>query len=258
MKKVFVILTLLFCLVMVSFSLYYPKTEKVLLAAELVGFEIEEEEEETNNSDGTINTSLKQLGIVTYINPETNQFAALGHSLINSKEGTDIEGTCYTVQMDSSYANLEDGQNLGSVYLDENNPIGYVYLDENNPIGYVYYDSYSGVYGKIDNISGKQYMEVETANRYNIKTGKANILIRLDGENLESFEVEILAINYIDSNKNLRIKITDERLINETGGIVQGMSGTPVMQDGKLVGAINCVSIESAQDAFAIFIDKLL
>lgn len=247
MKKVFVILTLLFCLVMVSFSLYYQKTEKVLLAAELVGFKIEEEQEEASNNDGTVNTSLKKLGIVTYINPETNQFAALGHSLINSKEGTDIEGICYNVQIDSSYANLEESKNIGNIYL-----------DENQPIGYVYYDSYSGIYGKIDNISEKQYKEVETANRYSIKTGKANILIRLDGKNLESFEVEILAINYIDSNKNLRIKITDERLINETGGIVQGMSGTPVMQNGKLVGAINCVSVESAQDAFAIFIDKLL
>lgn len=247
MKKVFVILTLLFCFVMVSFSLYYPKTEKVLLAAELVGFEIEDEEQGITNSDGTINTSLKKLGIVTYINPETNQFAALGHSLINSKKGTNIEGTCYNVQMDSSYANLEDGKNLGNIYL-----------DEEQPIGYVYYDSYSGIYGKIDNISGKQYKEVETTNRYYVKTGKANILIRIDGKKLESFEVEILAINYIHSNKNLRIKITDERLINETGGIVQGMSGTPVVQNGKLVGAINCVSIESAQDAFAIFIDKLL
>lgn len=247
MKKVFVILTLLFCFVMISFSLYYPNTEKVLLAAELVGFKIKDEEQGISNSNGTVNTSLKKLGVVTYINPETNQFAALGHSLINSKKRKNIEGTCYNVQMDSTYANLEYGKNLGNIYL-----------DENQPIGYVYYDSYSGIYGKIDNISGKKYAEVETINRYHIKTGKASILIRLDGKNLESFEVEILAINYIDSNKNLRIKITDERLIKETGGIVQGMSGTPVMQNGKLIGAINCVSIENPQDAFAIFIDKLL
>lgn len=248
MKKVFVIFTLLFYFVMVGLSVYYPKTGKVLLAAELVGFEIEHKKEEINTSnEATVNTSLKNIGIVTYINAETNQFAALGHSLINSKEGVDIEGTCYNVQINSSYENSKDSKNKENIYL-----------DENNPIGHVYYDSYSGIYGKIDNLTGKQYEEIETANRYQIKKGKANILIRLDGENLESFEVEILAINYIDSNKNLRIKITDQRLINITGGIVQGMSGTPVIQDGKLVGAINCVSVESAQDAFAIFIDKLL
>ena len=83
-------------------------------------------------------------------------------------------------------------------------------------------------------------------------------LIRLDGEKLESYNVEIVAVNYLANNKNIRIKITDERLINETGGIVQGMSGTPVMQNGKLVGAINSVSVEDSKDAFAVFIDKLL
>lgn len=247
MKKAFIMLTIFFCAIMVSFSIYYKKTIKVLVAAELVGFEIKDAQENTNNSKDTVNTSLKQLGIVTYINAKTNQFAALGHSLVNNKQGADIEGTCYKVQIESSYANLEHSKNLG-----------YIYLNENQPIGNVYYDSYSGIYGKIDNISENNYQEVETCNRYNIKKGKANILIRLDGKNLQSFEVEILAINYLESNKNIRIKVTDEALLSETGGIVQGMSGTPVMQNGKLVGAINCVSIDNPQDAYAIFIDKLI
>ena len=64
--------------------------------------------------------------------------------------------------------------------------------------------------------------------------------------------------NNVHSNKNIRVKITDPRIIKETGGIVQGMSGTPLMQDGKLVGAINCVSASNPQDGFAIFIDKLI
>lgn len=247
MKRAFIMLTVIFCVIMVSFSVYYKKTEKVLVVAELIGFEIEDMPENKREDSGTVNTSLKKLGVVTYINPETNQFAALGHSLMNNKEGTDVEGTCYNVQIDSTYANLAESKNLGDIYL-----------NEEEPIGNVYYDSYSGIYGKIDNVNKQQYEEVETANRYNIKTGKANILIRLDGKNLESYEVEILAINYIDSNKNLRIRITDERLIKETGGIVQGMSGTPVMQNGKLVGAINCVSVDNPQDAYAIFIDKLI
>ena len=247
MKRAFIMLTVIFCVIMVSFSVYYQKTEKVLVVAELIGFEIEDMQENISEDKDTVNTSLKKLGVVTYINPKTNQFTALGHSLINNKEGTDIEGTCYNVQIDSTYANLAESKNLGDIYL-----------NEEEPIGNVYYDNYSGIYGKIDNVNKQQYEEVETANRYNIKTGKANILIRLDGKKLESFEVEILAINYIDSNKNLKIKITDKRLIKETGGIVQGMSGTPVMQKGKLVGAINCVSVDNPQDAYAIFIDKLI
>lgn len=246
MKKVFMILTVLFCIIMISFSIFYPKTEKVLLAAELIGVEIENIQEELEKTD-TINTSLKKLGIVTYINPETNQFAALGHSLVDSEEGIDVEGICYDVNIENK-----------NKYIDNKNNLGNVYINKESSIGYVYYDNYSGIYGKMNNVDIENYQEVETANRYNIKTGKANILIRLDGENLESYEVEILAINYLDSNKNLRIKITDERLIAKTGGIVQGMSGTPVMQNGKLVGAINCVSVDNPKDAYAIFIDKII
>ena len=248
MKKVFISLTIIFSIVMVSFSVYYQKTYKVFLAAEIVGFEIEDIDGEVdvvkNSNASTIYTSFKELGVVTYINLETNQFAALGHSLINSKDGTDIEGICYNVKFDADEENLKQ--------------YGEVYLNEKAPIGNVYYDNYSGIYGKINDISQKQYQEVETINRYHIKKGQASILIRLDGENLESYEVEIVAINYFESNKNIRIKITDQRLINETGGIVQGMSGTPVMQNGKLIGAINSVNIKDSTDAFAIFIDKII
>ena len=240
MKKIFIIPTVLFCLIMVSFSIYYKRTETVLVGGELIAFEVEGPKK-TDKSGEYIETSLKKMGILTYINPETNQFVALGHSITNSKEWTEIEGKCYGVQFITNNSNLQEA-----------------YLDEENPIGYVYYDNYSGVYGKINDISQKQYKAVETANRYDIKKGKANILISLDNEKIESYDVEILAINYMSSNKNIRIKVTDERLINETGGIVQGMSGTPVMQNGKLVGAINCVSVNNPQDGYAIFIDKLI
>jgi len=239
MKKVFILTTILFCVLMISFSIYYKKTEKVLVAGELIAFEIEENEEKITNEE-YINTSFKELGIVTYINPETNQFAALGHSLTNNKDGKDINGLCYEVEFEN------------------NKSVNNIYFNEEKPVGTVYYDNYSGIYGQIDNVAKNKYTEVETMNRYNIKKGKANILINLEGEKLESFEVEIVAINYFDSNKNIRIKITDERLINKTGGIVQGMSGTPVMQDGKLIGAINCVNAKDSLDAFAIFIDKLI
>lgn len=246
MKKAFVLLTVLFCLVMVCFSIYYKKTENVLVVAEIVEFEIEDIQKIENNinNDNIINTSLNQIGIITYINPETNQFAALGHSLIDGEYGTDINGLCYNVEFEQTGENLV--RNIETI------------SNKENAIGYVYYDNNFGIYGKVNEVQDKKYQEVQTANRYDIKKGKANILIRLDGENLESYEVEIIGINYIANNKNIRVKITDERLINETGGIVQGMSGTPVMQNGKMVGAINCVNIKDSKDAYAIFIDKII
>ena len=246
MRRGIILLTVLFCIFMVSFSIYYKKTEEVLLVAEIVKFQIDDIEVITSNtnSKNTINTSLNEIGIITYINPKTNQFAALGHSLIKGEGGTDINGTCYNIEFQHTKS--------------QNNKVITVSSNKENAIGYVYYDNKFGIYGKVNAIEKKNYQKVETANRYNIKKGKAEILIRLDGKNLESYEVEIIGINYIANNKNIRVKITDERLINETGGIVQGMSGTPIMQDGKLIGAINCVNIKNSKDAYAIFIDKII
>jgi len=243
MKKVCITLTIFLCAIIVTFSLNYTKTQKVLVVGELTAFEVANYAENTN-STGFIKTSLKKLGVITYINPETNQFAALGHSLTNCGLETEIEGTCYGVEISNSRRSIKSLQN--------------VYLNENNPIGNVYYDSYSGVFGKIDDITNKNYKEVETANRYEIEKGEAKILISLDGESVQSYKVEIVGVNYLSKSKNIRVKIIDERLLNKTGGIVQGMSGTPLMQNGKLVGAINCVNAVDSTDAFAIFIDKIL
>ena len=246
MKKVLIIFILLLGSVITSFRINNENVQNVLVVAEPVHFEIQDLEIKNNyiKNDNTVNTSLEEIGIVTYINPETNQFAALGHSIFDGDDGMEIKGLCYNIEFQHSEENSKDITNVN--------------LNKGEPIGYVYYDNYSGVYGKINNIDEKLYRIVETANRYEIKKGKASILIRLDGNNLESYEVDIVGINYFASNKNIRVKITDERLISETGGIVQGMSGTPVMQNGKLVGAINCVNICNAQDAYAIFIDKII
>ena len=241
MKKALIMLAVFLLTMIVGFSVYSQGTKKVLLAAELIGFEIDENQ--LNADDGEVlNTSLKKIGIITYIDAETNQFAALGHSLTNNKSGAEIEAMCYGVELkESKYSSKKT-----------------LSLREDDPIGHAYYDSYCGVYGKINDLNESRYPEVETATRYEIQKGKANILIRLDGENLESYEVEILSVNHLNKNKNIRIKITDERLISQTGGIVQGMSGTPVMQNGKLVGVINSVSAADSTDAYAIFIDKIL
>ena len=90
-----------------------------------------------------------------------------------------------------------------------------------------------GIFGKMENIEN-EYEEVDTACWYNVRKGKANILVALDDNELTSYDVEITNINYINNNKNIKVKITDEALIERTGGIVQGMSGTPLMQNRKI------------------------
>lgn len=91
-----------------------------------------------------------------------------------------------------------------------------------------------GIFGKVDEDMISKCDEVETACWYDVRKGNANILVSLDDDELTRYEVEITGINYINNNKNIKVKITDERLIEKTGGVVQGMSGTPLMQNRKI------------------------
>jgi len=91
-----------------------------------------------------------------------------------------------------------------------------------------------------------------------IDVGKANILTVLDGEKLESFEIEITKVDALNNIKNIYFNVTDERLLEKTGGIVQGMSGSPIIQGDKIVGAVTHVVISSPTSGFGISIIKML
>lgn len=195
----------------------------------------------------TVATSSKKIGTVTFIKEDTKEFAALGHSTIKNKnKKLSITGTCYDINFEG--INKGSSEGTGNIIAS---------LDKERQIGNIYYDSICGIFGEVDNINGK-YQEAETACWYEVRKGKANLLVALNEENLKSYEVEIIGIDYINQNKNIKVKITDQDLIAQTGGIVQGMSGTPLMQNGKLIGAINYVSEQDPSMAYAVFVDKLM
>ena len=102
--------------------------------------------------------------------------------------------------------------------------------------------------------------EMEVALRDEIRLGKASILCGLDNQNAEEYEIEIEKIyrenNY--DNKSMLIKITDQRLIEKTGGIIQGMSGAPIIQNGKFIGAVTHVLVNSPEEGYAVFGDIML
>lgn len=101
---------------------------------------------------------------------------------------------------------------------------------------------------------------MEVATRDEIKTGKATILCSLDNQKPKEYEIEIEEIykenNY--DNKSMLIKVTDEELIEKTGGIIQGMSGSPIIQDGKFVGAVTHVMVNNPEKGYGIFADTML
>ena len=101
---------------------------------------------------------------------------------------------------------------------------------------------------------------MEVALRDEIKAGKATILCALDEQQPKEYEIEIEKIykenNY--DNKSMKIKVTDERLIEKTGGIIQGMSGSPIIQNGKFIGAITHVLVNNPAEGYAVFGDIML
>lgn len=184
----------------------------------IIGFEISGESEK-DKSQGEIAAASEKIGTLTFIKENTNQFAALGHSTIQDSRTSVLKGLCYDINFDSIDKGTKD--NVGKIIAG---------LNKKSPIGYIYYNSNYGILGEMQELEEK-YQKVKTRSWYDVKIGKANIVTSLGEIEAKSYEVEITDIHYLDNNKNIKIKVKDETLIKKTGGIVQGMSGTPLMQE---------------------------
>lgn len=202
-----------------------------------------------------VRDSAAGVGTVTFYEPSTKTFAALGHGI------TDID----TEQL----INISSGQFVTSSILnitkgESGNP-GKIQgsIDKGQDIGQIYKNTKFGVYGKVDNLSALNIdtsKEMEVALREEIKEGKATILCSLDNKNIKEYEIQIENVyrenNY--DNKSMKIKITDNELIEKTGGIIQGMSGAPIIQNGKFVGAVTNVLVNNPQEGYGVFGDIMI
>ena len=188
------------------------------------------------------------IGTVTYFDPSTGNFAALGHG-VNSPDGKLLKltgGRVYDARVVSVRrgASGDPGQLMGAVSGD--GPTGV--LRKNTP---------QGVFG-----TGTQWQgeAIPVAQTKEIKTGKATIRSTISGQTVREYSVEIVKI-YSDNRpdgRNMLIKITDPALLEATGGIVQGMSGSPLVQDGKLIGAVTHVLVNDPTMGYGIFIENML
>ena len=189
------------------------------------------------------------IGTVTWYDPQTGTFGTLGHGvsnasgqLLNLVKGTAFETGVMSVRKGRSG---EPGQLIG--YAGAHTAIGT--LSANTPYG-VFGASESGWAGRI----------MKTATWEDVKPGKATILSTVSGSDVQEYSVEILKIypKANQSGRNLMIRVTDQRLLDATGGIVQGMSGSPIIQDGKLVGAVTHVLVNDPTTGYGIFIENML
>lgn len=194
------------------------------------------------------------IGTLTYIN-SNNRFGALGHPICDSDT--------------KSVISLKDGQVYNCSVLGVNkgtsgNPgeLKGLFMQGKNMQGVVEKNNNYGVFGTIYNDSNflKKYEEIEIGSRLSVKPGKAQIRCCLDGSTVESFDIEIIKTNYqnYSNGKSMVIRVTDKDLIARTGGIVQGMSGSPIIQNGKLVGAVTHVFVNDPTKGFGVYIDWML
>lgn len=190
------------------------------------------------------------IGTITYFDEDHKVFGALGHSLQTSDGGNSNmnHGILYEIPVLSIRKSSKG--NIGEKVADTSS---FTYLG-NALINNVY-----GIYGKYTEKTRDAIM-METASQSQVRLGKASLLTVIEGNTVEEFEIEIDKLNSQNQQgiKGIHFIIKDDRLIHRTGGIVQGMSGSPILQNGKLIGAVTHVIITSPLEGYGVYIDFML
>ena len=202
-----------------------------------------------------VRDSAAGIGTMTYYEPETKNFAALGHGITDVDTGKLI--------------NISNGQFITtkvlSIIKGEDGAPGKLQgsISEQSNIGTIKKNSIFGIYGVAEDlqkikIDPNKKMNVATRNE--IELGEATILCSLDDEKTKEYKIQIekIYLNNNYDNKSMLIKVTDKELIEKTGGIIQGMSGSPVIQNGKFIGAITNVLVNDPTKGYVVFGDLMI
>lgn len=198
------------------------------------------------------------IGTLTYVNPETGEFGALGHGIGGIETGGLFE------MSDGTLYNAAIGGSVSGKVGAPGELRGYFLEADGSGVGTVEINSDKGVYGKVNqsdlNSLDKLGTLMPVASYDKVHTGNAKILSTVSGTEPEWYDIEIKSLNTSNNEdvKSMVIHITDMDLISKTGGIVQGMSGSPIIQDGNLVGAVTHVLINDPTTGYGIFIESML
>jgi len=198
----------------------------------------------------TVRDSGAGIGTVTYVIPETNFFGGLGHGICDGETGAVIpmeRGTVTDVTINGVVKGVSGapGELRGSF--------------KSAKTGALLENTSCGVFGMFTGLPEGHGELLPIALKNEVKSGDAYIMCTLDGTGPQKYSIKISDIDRTaDGNKCFSVKITDKRLIEKTGGIVQGMSGSPIIQNGKLVGAVTHVLINDPTTGYGIFIENML
>lgn len=198
-----------------------------------------------------IRDSSAGVGMLTFYDPESRIFAGLGHAICDVDTGEEmplLAGDIVDAHINGCYKGTKGAAGeLCGVF-------------GSKVMGTLTVNGNTGVYGFMNASSALTGKAVPVALRYEVKTGPAQIIATVDGKAPQYYDVEITKIySGPDTQvKNMIVEVTDEALIQKTGGIVQGMSGSPILQNGMLVGAVTHVFVNNPLQGYGIFAENML
>lgn len=199
-----------------------------------------------------VRDNTQGIGTMTYVDEE-GRFGALGHGISDTDTGELLEvseGELYEAQIVSVRKGIKGTP--GEL-------AGYIEYQDDKKIGTIEKNTEIGIFGKISKPLELPSKKVEIGYKQEVQEGKAELFVGLNQE-IKSYEIEITEIyrERTDSNKAFVIRVTDAELLSQTGGIVQGMSGSPILQNGKLIGAVTHVFVQDSTKGYGIFIENML
>lgn len=198
-----------------------------------------------------VKDSSAGVGTVTFYEKDTLKFAALGHAITETSNQNILPITTGGITKTEIYMIKKGiakipGELKGTL--------------TNDTLGQIYTNSQNGIFGYIEDKDKFQNQEViEISTKEEIETKEAYIYVTLDDNIKKKYKIEIEKV-YLNStdNKNIAIRIVDDELISKTGGIVQGMSGAPIVQNGKLIGCITHVLLDDPLRGYGAFIENMI
>lgn len=198
-----------------------------------------------------VKDSSAGVGTVSFYEKSNGYFAALGHGITETRENVVVPITSGAI-VKARIESIKKGYPK-----DPGDIKGIIYKDV---IGEIYKNTLNGIYGVMQEKEiVKEKATIEAASKYEIKEDEAYIYCTLEDNVVSSYKIKINSV-LLDStgNKNMIIQITDKTLLEKTGGIVQGMSGSPIVQNGKLIGAVTHVFLNDPTKGYAVFVENMI
>lgn len=196
-----------------------------------------------------VRDSIQGIGTVTYYDPKSSQFGALGHGVYD----VDTGGLMVIKNGSIIHSQLTD------IIKGEKGEPGELagIIQRGQTLGEVSKNTEVGIYGTLNQPNAFEGEALPIGLKQEVKIGKAEILSNIEGEKVQKYEIEIESIGK-GTGKDMMIRVTDERLLEKTGGIVQGMSGSPIIQNGQLIGAVTHVLVNDPERGYGTFIETML